>query len=88
MSRLVRAIEKLHTQPKEVRQRVGVFVAGSVTFIIFLVWLLTLGGTVGEQSSTSSATTTDVAVDIATPLETIGQSFKVLLRGLKEQYLE
>jgi len=78
------ALKKLHRQPKEVRQHIGFFIAGLVTVIIFIFWLMTLDTRFGSTDHGESETHNTVV----TPFETVSQSFYVMITSVREQFGE
>jgi len=75
-------LNRLHKKPKEVRQHIGLMIAGVVTLIIFLFWIATFGSRFESQVEEDST----VEVTIATPLQTVARSFSIIVNSVKERF--
>lgn len=69
-------IKKLQRQPTDVRRKVGLSIAGGITLVIFLLWLLTL---VIRPSVQEAPTRTE------SPLSTLGTLFNTAAQTVQEQ---
>ena len=70
-------VRKLQEKSRAARRRVGVAVAALVTIVIFLVWLSTF------TTARAPAEQREESVRVATPLETIRDSFGVFVERLR-----
>jgi len=77
---MFKVLEQLHKQPKDVRRQVGFIISAVATILIFLIWIATF-----TTEDTSTLTEENVA-DIATPFETVGESFSRIITGVKVQF--
>lgn len=84
MSETFGLLKKLHGRPKESRRKLGVFIAGAITTIIFLAWILTLD----SQFSSDTSIDNDGNIRVLTPFETVGQSLSGIIDTAQENFSE
>lgn len=76
-------VEKLHSKPKDTRRRIGIFFAGFITFVIFIIWMTTLGSQFDRRQEEVSG---EDQVRVLSPFETLGEGFSSLVNTTKKNF--